>query len=385
MRKIQRIVFIAFLIMIFSLVLMILMANDSSPGVINGRVLNETLDNKGFEGLEVILQAYVEGEEPEVSHTKTDGTGFFSFQNISMDQKIFYHISTSYKDIEYIGRVMQFQGENTLSVDLSVYETTDQNVDISIKTYHIFLEINNDSIWINEALIVENRGDRVYVGSEGLQSGKKETLRVSLPKEASNLQFSQDVTPFLVRTAEGFVDTTEIRPGTKRILFSYTVGSADLNYKFIKNLHYKTDNVIVIFPENGVKVKSDQLEIKGSTMNSGKQFFHLSGTNFAKGSRIAIELAPTGNKEFFKWVIVGMLILLVGLGFALPFIKRKKLSQEEEMKTPYEEKTGLTEQRQSVLQAIARLDDHAESGGIDMNAYQMERAELLIEVKKLSK
>jgi hypothetical protein len=223
------------------------------------------------------------------------------------------------------------------------------------------------------------------VGSEGLQSGKKETLRVSLPKEASNLQFSQDVTPFLVRTAEGFVDTTEIRPGTRRILFSYTVGSADLNYKFIKNLHYKTDNVIVIFPEEGVKVKSDQLEIKGSTMNSGKQFFHLSGTNFAKGSRIAIELAPTGNKEFFKWVIVGMLILLVGLGFALPFIKRKKLSQEEEMKTPYEEKMGLTEQRQSVLQAIARLDDHAESGGIDMNAYQMERAELLIEVKKLSK
>lgn len=385
MRKIQRIVFIAFLIMIFSLVLMILMANDSSPGVINGRVLNETLDNKGFEGLEVILQAYVEGEEPEVSHTKTDQTGFFSFQNISMDQKIFYHISTSYKDIEYIGRVMQFQGKNTLSVDLSVYETTDQNVDISIKTYHIFLEINNDSIWINEALIVENRGDRVYVGSEGLQSGKKETLRVSLPKEASNLQFSQDVTPFLVRTAEGFVDTTEIRPGTRRILFSYTVGSADLNYKFIKNLHYKTDNVIVIFPENGVKVKSDQLEIKGSTMNSGKQFFHLSGTNFAKGSRIAIELAPTGNKEFFKWVIVGMLILLVGLGFALPFIRKKKLSQEEEMKTPYEEKMDLSEQRQSVLQAIARLDDHAESGGIDMNAYQMERAELLIEVKKLSK
>ncbi len=385
MRKIQRIVYIAFLITIFSLVPMILMANDSSRGVINGSVLNETLENKGLEGLEVILQAYVEGEEPEVSHTKTDGTGFFSFQNIKTDQNIFYHISTSYKDIEYIGRVMQFQGENTLSVDLSVYETTDRNDDISIKTHHIFLEINNDSIWINEALIVENRGDRVYVGSEGLQSGKKETLRVSLPKEASNLQFSQDVTPFLVRTAEGFVDTTEIRPGTRRILFSYTVGSADLNYKFIKNLHYKTDNIIVIFPENGVKVKSDQLEIKGSTMNSGKQFFHLSGTNFAKGSRIAIELSPTGNKEFFKWVIVGMLILLVGLGFALPFIKRKKLSQEEEMKTPYEEKTGLTEQRQSVLQAIARLDDHAESGGIDMNAYQTERAELLIKVKKLSK
>jgi len=385
MRQIRKVVSIAFLIMMFSLLPMILMADDSSPGLINGRVFNETLDHKELEGLEVILQAYVEGKEPEVRRTKTDRTGFFSFQGISMDQKVFYHISTSYKDIEYFGRAMQFQGENALSADLSVYETTDQDDDLSIKMHHVFLEINNDSLWIREALIVENRGDRVYVGFPELQPGRRETLRVSLPKETSNLQFEKHVAPFIVRTAEGFADTTEIKPGTKRIIFSYTVGSANLNYKFIKSLYHKTDNFIVIFPEKGVNVKSDQLEFKGPMMNSGRQFFHLSGTNFAKGSQIAIELDHAGNKDFFQWVIIGMLILLAGIGLAIPFIKQKNFRREADRQIPVYEEIDLAEQRQTLLRAIAQLDDHAESGSIDMDAYHMERAELLIKAKELSR
>lgn len=384
MRQIRKIVSITFLIMMSSLLPMTLMADDASFGVINGRVLNETLSHTGLDGLEVILQAYVEGKEPVERRSKTDRNGFFSFQGISTDQKFFYHISTRYKDIEYFGRAIQFMGENALSVDLSVYETTDQDNDIYIKMNHMFFEKDKDSIWIKEALIVENRGNRVYVGSQELQPGRKETLRVSLPEGASNLQFEQHVDPFVVRTAKGFIDTADIKPGNKRILFSYTVGTADLNYKFIKSLHHKTDSFIVIFPEKGVKVKSDQLEFKGPMMNSGQQFFHLSGTNFDKGSRIAIELVSAENKGFFQWVIVGMLILLAGIVFALPFIKQKNFNQEADRQTPVCEEMDLTDQRQVVLRAIAQLDDHAESGGIHMDAYHMERAELLIKAKKLT-
>jgi hypothetical protein len=52
---------------------------------------------------------------------------------------------------------------------------------------------------------------------------------------------------------------------------------------------------------------------------------------------------------------------------------------------PVYEEIDLAEQRQAVLRAIAQLDDHAESGSIDMDAYHMERAELLIKAKELSR
>ena len=71
--------------------------------------------------------------------------------------------------------------------------------------HHIFLEKNNDSFQINEAVIVENRGDRVYVRTQEVQPGVRETLRISLPNKASNLQFDQHVAPFIVNIAEGFV------------------------------------------------------------------------------------------------------------------------------------------------------------------------------------
>ena len=79
-----------------------------------------------------------------------------------------------------------------------------------------------------------------------------------------------------------------------------------------------------------------------------------------------------------------MLILLAGIVFALPFIKQKNFRQEADRQTPVYEEMDLTDQRQAVLRAIAQLDDHAESGGIHMDAYHVERAELLIKAKKLT-
>jgi hypothetical protein len=366
---------------------MILTAEDSSPGVINGRVINKTLDNKGMGGLEVIIQAYVEGKKPDVHRTITDPSGFFSFEQISTDQNVIYHLSTKYKNIEYFSQEMPSQEKNELPVDISVYETTNQNNNILIKMHHIFLEKNNDSFRINEAVIVENRGDRVYVGTQEVQPGVKQTLRISLPNKASNLQFDQHVAPFIVNTAEGFVDTSAIKPGTKRILFSYTVDSTDLNYIFTKDLHQQTDNLTVVFPDQGFKIKSDQLDLKDSITNSGRQFYNLSGKNFEKGSRVAIEFNSIKNDKLFQWVVLGMLILLVTIGLLIPLIKRGDLRQITDRQTPFKDQLNLPDQRQAILKAIAQLDDRAESssGDIDTDGYLMERADLLIKVKDLSK
>ena len=88
MRQFRKAVHILFLIIIFSLTPLAIAAQDASFGVVNGRVINKTLNHKGMGGLEIAqLQAYVEGKVPHVHRTITDPSGYFSFKQISTDLK----------------------------------------------------------------------------------------------------------------------------------------------------------------------------------------------------------------------------------------------------------------------------------------------------------
>ena len=363
------------------------MAGDSSLGIIKGRVINNTLDGKGIKGLDIILFEFVDGKELEVGHTKTDPAGSFSFQGISVDKKIVYYITTKYKEVEYFSQPIGFEDKKTLTLDLIVYETTDQDTDIYVRMHHIFLEIKGDSLWINELMIVENRGDKVYAGHKELEPGKRETLRISLPKKATNIQYIEGLMSwFVVKTEEGFSDTMDIKPGMKKILFSYAVNYRGPTYQFTKNIPTKTDSIDLFFPGKGIVAKSDQLELKEISGGSAKRFSRLSGKNFAKGSQIVIEFNDIPwTKNLFKWVITGLVVLLIGAGFAFPFIKRRQHQHKEDEQTSGANMTDLHKQKQSVLQAIAELDDLSESGGVDPEEYHIKRVELLKKAMEITK
>ncbi|RJP58854.1 MAG: hypothetical protein C4549_03115 [Deltaproteobacteria bacterium] len=387
MKRIYNSIYTTVILLLFLLLPVVSMAEDLSSGIIKGRVINNTLDGKGVRGIEIILYEFVDGKESEIGRTKTDPAGSFSFQGISVDKKIVYYSTTKYKEVEYFSQPIGFEDKKTLTLDLIVYETTGQDTDIYAKMHHIFLEIKGDSLWIKELMIVENRGDMVYVGHNMLEPGKKETLRISLPKEAANIKYIDGLMPYyVVKTEQGFSDTIDIKPGMKKILFSYTVDYRGPGYQFKKGIPLKTDNIDFFFPDKGIKVKSNQLEFKGTLGDSAGRFSRLSGKNFPKGSQIVIEFhGLPWMKNLFKWVIIGLVIVLIGAGFAFSFIKRGQYQDEGEGQASRPNKINLSGQKQAVLQAIAELDDLSESGGVDSEEYRMKRAELLKKAKEITK
>jgi hypothetical protein len=336
------------------------------------------LDNSGVGGAEVRLYLAQGHESSEIGQTKSDNTGYFTFHNNTLDRENSYFISTKYKEVEYSSPEIEFEEKKVPTSELIVYETTDQKQNIHIKMHHLFLEVNKDSLAVRELMIVENQGDRAYVGSQEVQPGNRETLRISLPEGATNIQSLVPLKAF--KTEDGFIDTTAIKPGIKRMAFTYTINSTETNYKFTKRVNLKTDNLDFFFPDSGVRVKSEQLELAGPVTNFGNRFLHLSGKNFIAGSRIIVEiggLSSPGN--LFKWVIIGLVAVLIGTGFTLSFMKRGRDHEEDEQGdwTVEPDEINLTQQRQEVLQAIAELDDLCESGGIKPEEYQAERDQLL--------
>jgi hypothetical protein len=357
-------------------------AGDKASGIITGSVRNKTTGEKAIGGIEVTLYQHIQDQVSEIGRTQTDPTGGFIFRGIHKDKDRAYHILVRYKDIGYFSEMQNFQGKNEIDFEVAVFEITDQKKDIRIKTHHVLLETLKDGLAFREIMIIENKGNRSYVGAAAVGSDKRHTLRISLPAEAIDVQL---MNPSLVNTAAGLIDTSVIIPGPKRVLFSYRIRPTLSTYKFEKDISLDTDGFNFIFPENGVQATSDQLEMKGPTENHGQRLFYLSGNNLKQGSKIEIKLKRPKTYAHFKIIISGLVALVIATAFILPLIKKKSHGGDEYEEHFNPKEMNLSEQRQTVLQAIADLDDLFEDNEMDAATYHTKRAQMLSNAKALTK
>lgn len=171
-----------------------------STGLIQGKVTNKTLDNKGETGLEVFLYLHAGDTGRELARTNTGADGSFSFPDQDMAKKRVYYVSANYKGVGYFSRVGAFDdskttdGDKSLVLDLNVAETTAKDDDIGISMHHVLMEMDVDKgiLLIKEQMVVQNQGTHTYVGNREAAPGKKETLHISLPEGGSIFRIFRD-------------------------------------------------------------------------------------------------------------------------------------------------------------------------------------------------
>lgn len=355
-------------------------------GLIQGKVTNRTLDNKGETGLEVFLYLHAGNTGQELARTNTGADGSFSFPDQDMAKKRLYYIFANYKGIGYFSRVGAFDdsktadGNKNLVLDLNVAEITDKDDDIGITMHHVLMEMDVDKgiLRIKELMVVQNRGTHTYVGNREAALGKKETLHISLPEGAVDFQNLQGLrSSDIVPTGNDVVDTAPIKPGTKRIQFSYSIDTKGKDYKFLKAFNLETKQFGIIFPDTGLQMVSNQLTLQGPMESNGQKFYTLSGRDFPRGFQIAVDLKSAEKGSIVKWGVVILGVIILGVGIGIPLKMKKVTTDEEPENDQYESRTD-------VLRAIAELDDQAEAGEIDPEDYKIQRAELLSRTRELS-
>ncbi len=352
-------------------------AAEPSPGEIKGIVRNSTLDGKPMPDLEVILYQFKDNRGKEIARMKTGLDGSFFFSKINPDEQIPYYTSANYQAVDYFSKVNHFLKKNELSFDVAVYETTDQDKNIHIKIYHIVLEPTDETnkmFSVREIMIVENRGNKTYVGAEEVQPGKKETLRIYLPKTAENIQ---TMFPSVVNPTGDISDVTPISPGTRRVILSYTINPGGSDFTFEKKIHFDTDSFNFIYPDTAIKVNSDQLVFKGPTPGSDKRFSNLTGNDLDRNTKISIRISLPRSKNLFKWMIVGLVIILIGTGVTFSFFKGRKNRGAKKVDPEQDsDRIILMEQKQALLRSINQLDEDHQSGRIASDQYEKKRQEL---------
>lgn len=362
-------------------------SQNAEGGVIKGRVVNET-SQEGASGIELTLTAFL-GERPtdEKKTTTSDG-GLFEFRELPWNRS--YAVSVNYDGTQYVTDKMVFDPEeDAKTLDLPIYEPTESDRDISVNAAHMIVQISDEKLAVAEIMVFHNGSRKIYVGKNGLQDGKRETLRFSLPEGASDVEYLTGLTSeSVLRTEQGFIDTSGFEPGIRRAVYAYTLPYKSGGNVFEKTVNYPTQGFALLVSDSSNKVKVDGLSGGDVEEIQGGRFLKWTGDNLKPGAKIRIEIVnPLLDGDPLKWVVLGAVAIMIGGSILYSFvIKNKKETVEKDNGLSITD--DLEQERKNLIREIAELDDKFEANGIGEEEYKLLRAQKkdrLVEISRTIK
>lgn len=352
-------------------------------GTVSGRVFN----GSGGEvpvGLQVTLHGYDNMVEVYSDTVAVESGGVYTFHNVEMPEGRVFLTTLTHGGTTFGSEVALVQSEmNALSLPITIYQTSADASALVVDRLHVFLEFDPGGfLQVTELYLISNPTDRVIVPPEDGEP----LIRFSLPQEATNLQF-QDGSPGsrFVLTEEGFGDTAGVRPGAgqHQVLFAYNL-PFDGEISFQETLPLPVSAVILLVPENGVRIRSEQLGDEGVRDIQGQSYRVYTGEALAAGDTLSLTMTGQPRGDRAGLVISGSpLNLVIGLStFGLVLVLagvwlfrryRADTAAMEAIEPPSEEADP-----ESVMDAIIALDDLYRDGDLPAGAYQQRREELKV-------
>jgi len=316
----------------------------------------------------------------------SDAGGQFAFDQLDPSPTTLYAIQTQYLKAYYTSDPLTFaHGGVTLTVPITVYETTTDAAAVSVEQLHMFFDFASGSTTVGQLFIVSNSGDRAYLGTD------RTSLHLPLPPGATNVRFQDgELGGRYQSTPDGFADTDAIAPGlgTAQILVSYDLPYDGKKLDVSLPMAYPVKSVNVLVPDPGPKLTSSQLTSAGSRQTQGGNMVNYVGGNLAAGASLALQISGAANAATTggvssgstspPWVLIASAVLLLAAAGIVAFVwlRQQREAAEEAAQDP-------AAQREELLDAIAELDDDFEAGHVAEADYRRQRAELKAELVEL--
>ncbi len=358
------------------------LSGTQATGTVTGQILNGSGGEVPAD-LEVTLHGF-DNTQLAISDTVTaspDGT--FAFLGVAMPPGRSFLATTRLGQATYGSDVGTVQaGQDTVDLKITVFDTTTETSSLSTDRMHVFFDFSQPGkVQVLELYIISNKGNKMVVSAE--ENGP--VLSFTLPNGAENLQFQDGVLGGRYLPAPGgFADTTPVRPGAGeyQVLFWFDM-PYDRKLDLSLPVSLPVDSVVVLFPQDGVRVNGAGLQDDGTRDVQGATYHLYSGSAIKSGSALDLSLSglPGGGSHLSPLGDRGSLVLGLGaLGLVLVVVglvlyrRGQNKQAEEEDELPEEEPGGDTPE--SLMDAIIALDDLYQEGRLPAEAYQTRRAEL---------
>jgi len=353
---------------------------------VTGKVFSASPESQLPEDIRVSLVGY-NGMTPAFTlEGEVDADGSYRFEDVEFRPEYVYLVSASANGLEFNSDIVHGSDIATSVIDLPVeiYATTTDPSALKADRLHVFFDFSTPgSIQVIELFIISNPSDRVVVAAA--EGGA--VLNFELPAGATNLQFEDSqLGERYLATEKGFGDRASVPPGMgqHQVLFAYQL-PYDRKLDLDLRSPVPVDAAVVMLPQDGVKLKSDQLVDAGSRDVQGTTFRMYNAVGAVQpGASIRLELTgnPSGGTAgedvgLTPLFIGGAVFVLALGGVAYWFIRQRRAWQPVyEAVGEDGEAAAETETSDSLLEAIVALDDLYQAGKLPENAYQKRRAEL---------
>lgn len=353
-----------------------------------GTILVEVGNGSGGDppiGGEVILHGYDGMEETFTEATTLPDDGFAVFEEIPMPTGRVFLATIEYDGIAYGSNIIQIGEKPTEELlGITVFDATTDTSVLTIERAHIFFEfVAPDKVQVIELVLLSNNSAQTVTSEDG-----EPVVVFELPVGATNLEVQESMQLQLI-PAGNLLGIGDVRPSTEPfdITFAFLMPYDKKKVDLTLPMPLDTNAAIIIAPEEGVKLRSEQLQDGGSRDFQGVPYrtynaaglkageslqFSLSGTpKFTSGAG-----ASTTNTTTNLIVGIGVFgVVLIATGVYL-------LNRDRQEDGEFVDETADAmihegcESPEDVMDAIIALDDLFKAGEIPEAAYQKRRAEL---------
>ncbi len=296
---------------------------------------------------------------------QTDSSGHARFEGVQIVPGQFYVVVVDYQNVLYYAEPQHFPPDQmTLTLLITVYESTADAGVIRIEQLHVILKAQTGRVLVDGVMVASNTSDRAYINRDGA------SLRVLLPHNAADLQFPDSAwSGRYVPLDDGFVDTEAVRPGqAHQVLFSFILPYDGQSLDVTLPALYRVQNVNVLVRGDGVQLNSPQLVASGSRQTPEGVYLNFASAGpLEAGQALSFRLtgrAAGAATAYWPVAIIGAALAVV-LG-ALVW-RRSRQAVPARVEAP---------DKEELLDAIADLDEAYEAGEIAESDYRREREEL---------
>ncbi|MEW6033936.1 MAG: carboxypeptidase-like regulatory domain-containing protein [Chloroflexota bacterium] len=362
---------------------------EEQPGI-TGQVVNRTADGQTVGGLEVTLITYINGQQSSQQKTTCDDQGGFEFRGLSADPSYAYEVYVSYQGVEYTSPRLVLKPEEPIqSMELSVYETTEDDSAIETVNSHMVLYLDQGTIQVLEVWRFVNAGDRTYIGS--LVKETRHTLQFTLPRGAQDILSGDGFDPQF--TDSGMADTLPLPPGIRDISFTYLIPYSSASMTVSRQTDYPVVSFGLLVQDKGVQVKTVALAPSEPLTIADSRFLYFVGQNLARGTDIDISLtglpmpAPDGTSSSegvpWQWLAGTAVALALILG-AAAYARLRRGPGTIAIQAPKGIADAPESEREALLLQIASLDNDFDAGRVGEQEYRARRSQLKARVIELT-
>lgn len=411
----------------------------AATGTVRGKVSNGTKGGGSVEGLEVGLWTHATPGDKPIATAKTDKNGKFELTDVPLNDKGVYEVRVDYGDATYASDPIVLNAQTpTATAQVTVYDPSTDASRLIVVMHHVrVLEVKDGALRVGERMIVLNvadshTGGRAFMGERG-DGGRRKVLRLSLPKGAQNVDVHEehgaammgahseqsplelgedhyvDMPPILPTPIEALHAEPSGAVKARTVAYTYDLQPQDGMYDLSRSLDYRTFTFAVLTKDPTLKLQAPLLK-DGGAMPINDQTWHIyQAERVEPGINLEIRVQSKGFSFSEQGMAWGMAILIfvacvVGVIIGTRVRRSSEPSPRREPLPAAARSTGnldasaskraarhasLEEERKSLIDEIALLDDQYEAGEISQEQYQRARTakkNRLVELtKKLQK